>query len=146
MRGLEAALSAAAEVQGVLGAILCDGEGEAVLTRVGPSPLSPPMEREARSHVPDSLHSEEALVDFLLRLAGAEPSALLASLRARTVAGGGGELEGLEIGFRAVRVVVVELGKEYYLVTVLDRASARGFAEARRMAERVRPALKNALG
>lgn len=141
MSSLEAAVAEAAAVRGALGAVLCDFEGEAVVTQVGTTPLSADVAEEALKHVPRGVASHHAPEEFLLRLGGAEPCALLALFGRSTRSAGGGELEGFELRFKRVGVIVERLPEDYYLTIVVVLSTAGGLAEARRVAQRVRPVL-----
>ena len=120
---------------------MCDYEGESVVTRLGAVELPAEVEARARSHVPQSVELSVATGEFLLRLAGAEPCALLALFGRRSAAGGAGELEALEIGFESVGLVVTRLPEDYSLVVVLDRRGGGGFGRARRVVDRLRDVL-----
>jgi hypothetical protein len=141
MSGLEAAVAEAAAVPGAFGAILCDFEGEAVAWKLGAAELPGRVLDEARRHVPEGLGGAVAPADFLLRLAGAEPCALLALFGRQGQAAGVGALEALEIGYARVGLLAALLPDDYYLVVVLDRRRARGFGCARRAVARVAPVL-----
>lgn len=143
---LEDLVARAAAVPGALGAVLCDFEGEAVLTQLGSTPVPAAMLEGAKSQIPARLSHIGSPADFLLRLAGAEPCALLALFGQRSEALGGGTLEALELGFARVQLLVTRLPEDYYLVMVLDRTVSGGFARARRVAAELHPALCREVG
>ncbi len=137
----EAAVEEAAAVPGALGAVLCDFEGEAVVTRWGVGPLPPDVEAEAQKHVPNAVRSQVSVGQYLLRLAAAEPCALLMTFSRKTLSRHGGPLDTLEIAYRNVGLVVLSLPEDFYLVIVLDRKRIRSFGHARRVAQKLRPRL-----
>lgn len=141
MSSLSAAVADAAAARGALGAVLCDFEGEAVLTCVGGTPLSDAVATEAMRHVPEALPAHHSPEEFLLRLCGAEPCALLALFARTATATGAGTVAGYELRFETVGVVVVCLPEDYYLTVVLDLAVPGTLVEARRVAQAVRPRL-----
>lgn len=146
MSRLDQAVSQAAEVPGVLGAVLCDHEGETVVARLGATPIPAEVASEARRHVPRTLRDTVATGEYLLRLAGAEPCALLALFAQKCQAVGAGRLEALELGFQAVGLLVTRLPEDFYLVMVLDRRGPNGFGPARRAARRLAPVLAAEIG
>lgn len=141
MSPLEAALEQVASIPGAFGAVLCDFEGETVVARRGPAELPEPALEEARRHVPERLGSRIAPADFLLRLAAAEPCALLALFARQGEAAGAGALEALELGYARVGLLAVRLPEDYYLVVLLDRRAGASFGLARRVAQAVLPAI-----
>lgn len=143
---LTAALEEAAAIPGALGAVLCDFEGEAVLTRVGTSSWPPALLQEATEHIPEQLPGALSGPEFVLRLAAAEPCALLALFGRGARRAGAGELGTLELSFRRVFLVVERLPEDYYLVIVLDRRAAQGLGRARVVASRLRPRLAAEIG
>lgn len=145
MNGLEEALDAAAGLPGIYGAILCDFEGEAVMVRFGEEPLPEGALDHATSQVPHAVRADAASGEYLLRLAGAEPCALVALFQQRSSAGGAGELEAFELGFRRVRVTVIRLPEEYYLA-VFARSDGAPAGWVRRVCDRVRPILAGEVG
>lgn len=75
---LEALLEALCDrLPSAIGAVLCDFEGESVVAALGAAPVPPDAEARAREHVPRALALTMPVKEFLIRLAGAEPCALL---------------------------------------------------------------------
>lgn len=142
---LGAAVAAAAHLPGVFGAVLCDHEGEAVIARFGPEPLPEAALHHVASQVPKAVREDAASSDYLLRLAGAEPCAMLALMQQRSERAEAGAIEGVEIGYRRVRVALLRLPEDYYLA-VFARAGAVSPAWVRRVLDRVRPALEAEVG
>lgn len=141
MDALETAVEEAASIPGAFGAVLCDFEGESVVARLGTTPLSESVEAEARKHVPNALKTQFSIGEYLLRLAGAEPCALLMTVGRRLNNGAAGRLNTLEIGYENVSLVVLTLPEDFYLVIVLDRKRMFGYGQARMIAQKVRPSL-----
>ena len=138
---LDEALAAAAAAPDAFGAILCDYEGETVAVAMGPVAIPAPVLDRAASQLPGALQRPARARDYLLRLAGAEPCALLALFDRPARRLGAGALTGLELGYANARLVVRRLPDDYYLVIVLARRRDPGPGRARRLAERVRPLL-----
>ncbi len=130
-------------VAGSFGAVLCDFEGEAIAVRLGPAPLPEGSERRLERHVPRSLGSGPSAGTFLLRLAGAEPCALLALFEGPRARFGAGPLLGLDLEFREAGVLARRLPEDHYVALFLGPTADR--ARARRVLEQVVPVLAREL-
>lgn len=122
--GLEGPLRAlCAAVPEAIGAVLCDFEGETVVTVLGGA--EPPVEAQARAqeHVPKTLALTMPVAEFLMRLAAAEPCAPLRAFDARTRALGFGGVASLGARYAEVEVLTECLPEDFYVVLVVRRPS-----------------------
>jgi hypothetical protein len=106
-------------IPSALGAIVCDYEGESVVHALGQAPLSPSAERNARSLIPRALQPTMSIEEFFLKLAGAEPCALLRMLEEPSRGHGFGGLVSLEMRYQGMDLLVRRLPDEYYVVLLL---------------------------
>lgn len=106
-----------------IGAVLCDFDGEAVVSAVGHAPAPQGAEVLARARIPRALASEVSLTDFLMRVSGAEPSAFLRAFDEQTRTRGLGPLEAVDLRFDEVDVLVRRLPEDYYVMLALRRPS-----------------------
>lgn len=137
---LEALLEALCDrLPSAIGAVLCDFEGESVVAALGAAPVPPDAEARAREHVPRALALTMPVKEFLIRLAGAEPCALLRLFGAPAALHGGGAIEWLELRYEAIDMLVRRLPSDFYLVVVLRRPAV--IAEAKRAMAAISPAL-----
>lgn len=118
------------QVPEAIGAVLCDFEGETVVTALGRA--APPHDAivRAQEHVPKAMALSMPVAEFLVRLAGAEPCALLrqfADVGVRRQAGG---LRTLEMQYREVQTFACRLPEEFYVVLVTRRPALSGRARA----------------
>lgn len=115
-------------VPNVIGAVLCDFEGETVVSALGSA--SPPEEaaQAAQEHVPKNVALTMSVPEFLVRLAGAEPCALLRLFGEQCRQHSAGELEGLSVSFRQIRMFVRRLPEDFYVVLVVRRPAVVGQA------------------
>lgn len=115
-------------VPSAIGAVLCDFEGETVVSALGPA--APPKEAElrAKEHVPRALALTMPVGEFLVRLVGAEPCALLRLFGDGGRVRGAGELAALEVQYEEVELLIRRLPNDFYLVLVLRRPAVRGTA------------------
>jgi hypothetical protein len=141
---LEAILHAlCAAVPAAIGAVLCDFEGETVVAALGTA--APPAAALARAqdHVPRAIALHMPLPAFLMRLAGAEPCALLRLFSEAAAHGHAGGLAGFTVRYAEVELLVERLPEDFYLVLAVRRPAVSALAQraAREAVERLRPHL-----
>ena len=112
-----------------IGAVLCDFEGETVVSALGRAPPPPEAAARAKDHVPKALALTMPVGEFLVRLGGAEPCALLPLFGDRGRARGAGELRTLVLRYAAIELLIQRLPNDFYLVLVLARPAVRALAE-----------------
>jgi hypothetical protein len=110
-----------AELPDALGAVLCDYDGERVVSADGAAEIPEAALAAAARHVPRTLDAPDERRRFLLSIAGAEPCGPLAALGAVAERSGVGALSELGWTFRDVAVLVATLPDDYYLVLALRR-------------------------
>lgn len=111
-----------------IGAIVCDFEGEAVVWAVGAATPPEGAERNALSRIPRALQPTMPWVEFLLRISGAEPCALLRLFGERSAARGVGGIVDLDLRFEAIDLLVRALPEDYYVMLALRRPALAGLA------------------
>lgn len=111
-----------------LGAIVCDFEGETVVSVVGGAPLPRDAEARAMEHVPKRIPLEMPIGEFLIRLAGAEPCSILRHIDQQGRSLGAGGIRSLHARYESVEVLVDPLPSDYYLVLVLKRPALAAHA------------------
>ncbi len=111
-----------------IGAVLCDFEGETVVAALGPSRAPAVAEAYAKEHLPRSMAVTMPVQEFLVRLAGAEPCALLRLFQAQNDAHGSGAVSMLELRFGDVDMIIDRLPNDFYLVALLRRPTVLGRA------------------
>jgi len=112
-----------ASVPEAVGVVLCDFEGETVVTRLGAGAPPAAAALRAQDHVPKTLAMQMPVAEFLMRLAAAEPCAPLRHFAACTQASGFGKVSGMEARYADVEVLTECLPEDFYLVLVLRRPS-----------------------
>ena len=124
-----------------IGAVLCDFDGETVVSALGSAPIPAAAEVRAREQMPRSLASSIAPRELLMRIGGAEPCALLRLFGEAGPSRGAGDLMDLEMRYDEVEMLVRRLPNEYYLVLVLRRPAitARARREVRRAGDLLEP-------
>ncbi len=120
-----------AAVPEAIGAIVCDFEGETVVVALGSASLPREAEARALEHVPRRISLEMPVAEFLMRLGGAEPCAILRIAEDAGRRRGGGGIRSLHARYRAVEVLVDPLPEGYYLVLVLRRPALASHARFR---------------
>lgn len=144
MTALQAPLVALCRgVPDAIGAVLCDYEGETVASALGPAPAPAAAAARAREHVPRALALSMPVAEFLVRLAGAEPCALLNLFDGSIRKHGGGFLRAMHFRYSEVELLVRRLPEEFYVVLVVRRPSESG--SARRKLEDAARTLTQAL-
>jgi hypothetical protein len=118
-----------ARVPRAIGAVLCDFEGESVVCALGSERAPPEAEARAKDHVPKTMSLTMPVAEFLVRLAAAEPCALLRMFQQSSSKGGVGQLAMLEMRYEEVEMLVQCLPNDFYVVLVLRRPAIT--AEAR---------------
>ena len=116
------------EVPEAIGVVVCDFEGETVMASLGAA--EPPREakEKALEHVPKQLALDMPLGQFLMRLAGAEPCALLRMIDQHGRRRGAGAVRSLDVCYEKVEILVDPLPSDYYLVLVLRRPALASHA------------------
>lgn len=115
----------ARETPDVVGVVLCDFEGESVVSAEGSATLSADACARAREHVPSAMALNTPVQDFLLRLAAAEPCGPLRLFGQEGVKAGAGHLRTLELRHETLDVYVAALPEDYYLFLVTHRSAFR---------------------
>jgi hypothetical protein len=106
-----------------IGVIMCDQEGEKVVGVGGTATLPQGATDRARSQLPASMQSEISSRDFVLRIVGAEPCALLRLLDERGQTSGAGRVDGFDLRYSELDLLVQRLPDDYYVVLALRRPS-----------------------
>ncbi len=117
-----------ARVPDAIGAVCCDYEGETVVSSLGKANASQEAQARAMEHVPRRMKLTMPLGEFLVRLAGAEPCALMrmfAEIGARV---GAGSLQGLSARYADVEMLTHSLPNEYYIVLLVRRPAVQAMA------------------
>ena len=130
-------------VPSAIGAVLCDYEGETVAAALGPAPAPAAAEQRAREHVPRALDLSMPVAEFLVRLAAAEPCALLNLFDGFIQKHGGGLLRALHFRYAEIELLVRRLPEDFYVVLVVRRAAET--ASARRKLDHAAQTLAQAL-
>lgn len=110
-----------ARVPAAIGAVVCDDEGETVVSVLGRAPPPEAAEQRARDHVPRSMALHMPVGEFLVRLVGAEVCAVLRAVDHRSRAKAAGAVFGMHIAYREVDLLLSTLPDDYYVVVVLRR-------------------------
>lgn len=118
-----------ASLPDAIGAVLCDFEGETVVAALGPARAPHEAETYAREHLPRSMAVSMPVQEFLVRLAGAEPCALLRLFQEQSHLHGSGTLTMLELRYVDVDMIVDRLPNDFYLVALLRRPTIVGQAK-----------------
>ena len=104
----------------VIGAVLCDFEGESVAAAMGVAAVPEAAHALAADHVPRTMRLEMPVEAFLLRLGAAELCAFLRSVDASSKTTGGAAVQ-LHLHYENVSLLVHGLPNEFYLVLVVRR-------------------------
>jgi hypothetical protein len=120
-----------ARTPAAIGAVLCDFEGETVVSALGSERAPPEAEARARDHVPSALSLTMPVSEFLVRLAAAEPCALLRLFGDISRGKGAGELAILELRYAEVEMLIQRLPNDFYLVLLLRRPAVTALARQR---------------
>ena len=111
-----------------IGVIMCDQEGEKVVGVAGKATLPTGAADRARSQLPANMQSEISSREFVLRIVGAEPCALLRLLDERGQASGAGRVDSFDLRYRELDLLVQRLPEEYYVVLALRRPNVIALA------------------
>ena len=109
-----------------IGAVLCDQQGESIVSALGRAQVPPLARERAQDHVPSRLDLNIPVGEFLVRLAGAEPCALLRQIQATQNERNAGTLAAYVARYDEVDVVVEQLPDDLYLFVVVRRPSVVG--------------------
>jgi hypothetical protein len=118
---LDRVLAELCRTEGVVGGVLCDDEGETVVSAQGTAELPPQAHARAADHVPRSLPLSVPVPEFLLRLGSAETCGLLRSFQRTGRDKLAGALRTLQVRYAALDVLVHTLPQDFYLVLVVRR-------------------------
>lgn len=110
-----------AAVPRAIGVVLADDDGESVVTVRGSAPLPHGARAEAERHIPRALAATTDVEQLALRLAGAEPSAVLRVLGPR-------HGRAYEVRHGAVDVLVERVDDELYVALFVLRPVLRAQA------------------
>lgn len=110
----------------VIGAVLCDQQGESIVSALGSADVPPMARQRAKDHVPTNMGLNMPVSEFLVRLAGAEPCALMRQLQMAQIERGAGALDGYVARYADVDVVVEQLPEDLYLFVALRRPVTLG--------------------
>ena len=116
------------DVPEAIGAIICDFEGEMVTSVLGAAPIPLAAQAKALEHVPKQIPLDIPIGQFLMRLAGAEPCALLRLIEEHGRRRGAGGFLSLHVCYEMVEILVDPLPSDYYLVLVLKRPALASHA------------------
>ena len=109
-----------------IGAVLCDQQGETIVSALGQADVPPAANRKAKEHVPSRMGLNMPVSEFLVRLAGAEPCALVRQIQAAQREQGAGTLDAYVARYVEVDVVVEQLPEDLYLFVALRRPASIG--------------------
>jgi hypothetical protein len=107
-----------AAVPRAIGVVLADDDGESIVTVRGSAELPRGAREEAARHIPRALLATTDVEQLALRLAGAEPSAVLRLI-------GPGRFTAYEVRHREVDVLVERVDDELYVVLFVLRPALR---------------------
>jgi hypothetical protein len=116
------------DVPEAIGAIICDFEGEMVTSVLGAATIPHEAEVKALEHVPKQIPLDIPIGQFLMRLAGAEPCAVVRLLDEHGRRRGAGGFLSLHVCYETVEILVDPLPSDYYLVLVLKRPALASHA------------------
>ena len=114
------------KVPEVIGAVLCDQQGESIVSAMGQSDVPDAARALAKEHVPTRMGLNMPVSEFLVRLAGAEPCALIRQLQMAQNESDAGTLDAYVARYAAVDVVVEQLPEDLYLFVALRRPASIG--------------------
>ena len=110
----------------VIGAVLCDQQGETIVSALGQATVPPEANERAKDHVPNRIDLNIPVGEFLVRLAGAEPCAVIRQLQAAQTEQGAGSLDAYVARYSQVDLIVEQLPEELYLFIALRRPASVG--------------------
>lgn len=114
-----------------VGAVVCDDEGETVVSALGSAEPPADADARAREHVPRSMTLHMPVGEFLVRLAGAEVCAVLRALDRTSRRRTAGPVRMTHVAYREVELLSRTLPEDYYLVVVLRRPRVLGVIRRR---------------
>ncbi len=110
----------------MIGAVVGDFEGETVVAALGEQQLSASVLASANSHIPQQMSLSMSPAMFLLRLAGAESSALLHQLREIHASQDGGAVRNVEWNYCQLRYVFALMPEDYWILVVQPSSTPAG--------------------
>jgi hypothetical protein len=120
-----------AETPEAIGAVVCDDEGETVVSALGAAVVPRDADVRAREHVPRSMTLHMPVGEFLVRLVGAEVCAVLRALDRTSRWGAAGPVRVVHLAYREVELLSRTLPEDYYLVVVLRHPRVVGAVRRR---------------
>jgi hypothetical protein len=139
-RALEDLVAALPEA---IGAVVCDGTGEALACVTGPAPLPAEAEAQARALAPLRAPLSVSLPALWTRRVAAEAAPLVERAASACRSAGGGALHAVGLSVAGAHVEALALAEDLHLVLVLARPGR--LARARRALDEARPELSAAL-
>ncbi|MEL7370821.1 MAG: hypothetical protein AAFN74_18010 [Myxococcota bacterium] len=112
----------------VIGAVLCDQQGETIVSAMGRSEVPPEANERAKEHVPHTMDLDMPVNEFLVRLAGAEPCGLVRQIQAAQNERAAGTLDAYVARYAEVDLIVEQLPEDLYLFVALRRPASIGAA------------------
>ena len=116
------------QIPEAIGVVLCDQQGETIVSALGNSDVPPDAQSRAKEHVPSRMGLNMPVNEFLVRLAGAEPCALLRQIQAAQNERGAGTLDAYVARYAEVDLIVEQLPEDLYLFVALRRPASVGVA------------------
>ncbi len=139
----EAVLADLCDNPDVIGAVLCDDEGEMVATSRGRAELPPGAAEQAARHMPNAFSVDVPTPDFLLRLGSAETCGPLRLMQRIAKRGAAGDVQTVDLRYAELDVLLHALPEDFYIVVFVRRPNllaglwARLAAAGRMLGERL---------
>ncbi len=114
------------KVPEVIGAVLCDQQGESIVSALGTADAPPEAHDKAKEHVPTQMGLSMPVGEFLVRLAGAEPCGLIRQLQMAQNERGAGTLDAYVARYAEIDIIVEQLPEDLYLFVALRRPASIG--------------------
>lgn len=131
MEPLRALVADIARSPQVIGAVLCDDEGEAVFVSSGEAELPSGATARASEHMPRTMALDVPERDFLLRLGSAETCGLLRVLQRVAQTRGAGAVEFVHLRYAHVDVILRALPEDFYVAVFVKSSNAAPGVRAR---------------
>ena len=98
------------------------------MSALGSGEVPPTARERATDHVPDRMEINMPVNEFLVRLAGAEPCAIIRQLQAAQNERGAGTLDAYVARYAEIDLIVEQLPEDLYLFVALRRPATVGLA------------------